>query len=592
MKDKESEREWLIKPPAYLTLSGHGMQYSITYIFLPFQSKWFYVGTEKGNIHVVNIENFALSGYVINWNKAIEVSRKTHPGSVIHISDNPQDPSKLLIGFESGQIVLWDLRTKAAETRWNGPEALKSISWHHEGKQFICSHGDGSLTTWNVRQAAKPVSVTFPHAKASKDGKLETCKPIQKVEWKASRSTGEAYIIFSGGLPHDKAGRTPSISVVHGKTTTVLEMEQNVVDFLTLCESPYSNDFQDPYAIIVLLNNDLVAIDLLTSGFPCFESPYSMDIHESPVTCCTYLADCPSDLIPAFYSVGSRTQKKTGFSEREWPIAGGEWIPNSCSYYEIILTGHADGSVKFWDASAGTLQILYKLKSAKVFEKPRTKNAEGSGAPEDDPFAVQLISLCPESRKLCIAGASAHVILFKFKKLESTSATHVLEIPISSDASDDTEFSPEYEYPVRPHLGAASKGDSGEGDSKKSSQEIMFPLKVKPGPQKKQPGFQAHMVCLTPWVNGEPPGPITALSINSSYGLMAYGNDAGIVIVDIVQKICLLSMATPDLYGNADPYQRVPRSPKRPGPPENYSEERCRSPTADQVTRYYSPARE
>lgn len=204
---------------------------------------------------------------------------------------------------------------------------------------------------------------------------------------------------------------------------------------------------------------------------------------------------------------------------------------------------HADGSVKFWDASAGTLQILYKLKSAKVFEKPRTKNAEGSGAPEDDPFAVQLISLCPESRKLCIAGASAHVILFKFKKLESTSATHVnvskqltssafwnflstfrcffqvLEIPISSDASDDTEFSPEYEYPVRPHLGAASKGDSGEGDSKKSSQEIMFPLKVKPGPQKKQPGFQAHMVCLTPWVNGESPGPITALSINSSYGL-------------------------------------------------------------------------
>lgn len=47
--------------------------FRITYIFLPFQSKWFYVGTEKGNIHVVNIENFALSGYVINWNKAIEV---------------------------------------------------------------------------------------------------------------------------------------------------------------------------------------------------------------------------------------------------------------------------------------------------------------------------------------------------------------------------------------------------------------------------------------------------------------------------------------------------------------------------------------
>ena len=49
--------------------------------------------------------------------------------------------------------------------------------------------------------------------------------------------------------------------------------------------------------------------------YPCFENPYPMDIHESPVTGCLYLADCPHDLIPAFYSVGSK-QKKTGFSDR------------------------------------------------------------------------------------------------------------------------------------------------------------------------------------------------------------------------------------------------------------------------------------
>lgn len=62
---------------------------------------------------------------------------------------------------------------------------------------------------------------------------------------------------------------------------------------------------QEPYAIAVLLQYDLVLIDLLTPGFPCFESPYPMDLHESPVTCCTYLTDCPSDLVPAFYSVSS-----------------------------------------------------------------------------------------------------------------------------------------------------------------------------------------------------------------------------------------------------------------------------------------------
>lgn len=80
------------------------------------------------------------------------------------------------------------------------------------------------------------------------------------------------------------------------------------------------------------------------------------------------------------------------------------------------ISSHADGSIKFWDASAGTLQFLYKLKTAKVFEKPKSKSLEN----EDDPFAVQLISLCPESRKLCIAGASSHIILFKFKKSETS----------------------------------------------------------------------------------------------------------------------------------------------------------------------------
>jgi syntaxin-binding protein 5 len=44
-----------------------------------------------------------------------------------------------------------------------------------------------------------------------------------------------------------------------------------------------------------------------------------------------------------------------------------------------------------------TLQVLYKLKTAKIFEKPKKESQD------DDPFAVYLIYLCPESRTLCVA---------------------------------------------------------------------------------------------------------------------------------------------------------------------------------------------
>ena len=48
-------------------------------------------------------------------------------------------------------------------------------------------------------------------------------------------------MIFSSGMPYDKASRTPSLTVMQAKSTTVLEMEHNVVDFLTLCSTPYNN---------------------------------------------------------------------------------------------------------------------------------------------------------------------------------------------------------------------------------------------------------------------------------------------------------------------------------------------------------------
>ncbi|XP_063381588.1 syntaxin-binding protein 5 isoform X2 [Cydia fagiglandana] len=548
----------------------------ITCLHLPLQSKWVHVGTERGNVHVVNIETFALSGYVINWNKAIEVTRTNHPGAVVEISDNPLDANKLLVAYETGLVVVWDLRAKAAE--WRGSlgtpgEGIRAAAWQHDGK-FMTAHVDGALAVWNTRQP-RPTSLSYPHAKANKDGKLEPCKPIHRLEWKTAK-TGESLVIFSGGLPTDKAGRTHSITVLNGKSTTVLEMEHSVVDFVTLCESPHTADYQEPYAIVVLLQNDLVVIDLQTPGYPCFENPYPMDIHESPVTCCSYFADCPSDLIPAFYSVGRQGNKKaTGFSEKEWPINGGEWAPASCSYSEIILTGHQDGSIKFWDASAGTLQILYKLKCSKVFERRGSvSGGYGGGGSEDSPLAIQQAALCAESRRLCAALPHGHVVLFKFRKQDTHAETHVLEIPMITDSLEE-EASPE---PDGSRSASFSRGgDSIEGESRRSGVWAgggggMGGLRVRgaagTGGARRAAGFQAALVALQQGA----PSPITALTINSSYGLMAWGGERGVVVVDVSRRAVVAALAAHALYGPLDPWGRH-------APPA----ERAREPSLDQL---------
>ncbi|XP_035506991.1 syntaxin-binding protein 5-like isoform X9 [Scophthalmus maximus] len=539
----------------------------ITFCHLPFQSKWLYVGTERGNTHIVNIESFILSGYVIMWNKAIEISTKAHPGPVVHLSDSPKDEGKLLIGFESGTVVQWDLRVKKADFRIYYDEAIHSVSWHHEGKQFMCSHSDGSLTLWQLRNTTKPFQVTFPHGKIQKDGRKESCKPILKVEYKTSRSS-EPFVVFSGGLSYDKAGRRPTLTIMHGKAITVLEMDYPIVEFMVLCETPYNNEVQEPYAVVVLLEKDLIVVDLTQSNFPVFENPYPMDIHESPVTCTAYFAECPPDIIPILYSIGAK-HKKTGYSQKEWPVSGGTWTLGSHTYPEVIITGHADGSIKFWDASAITLQMLYKLKTSKVFEKPKPGEGRAADLVEEDPFAVQMVSWCPQSRIFCVVGISAHIILYRFSKYDANTQIVSLDVRLQCESDDVITPSENDNNPCSPEPGSHSPqhhhqypASPGSGTPEGLKDSIPC-LKVKDRAVRVPPGYQAELVIQLLWVDGEPPQQITTLDINSAYGLLAFGNCNGLAVVDYLQKTILLCMSTLDLYGAADPYQRLTRSPRR-----------------------------
>ncbi|KAM4699212.1 syntaxin-binding protein 5-like isoform 3-T3 [Discoglossus pictus] len=582
------------KRPAVL----HSLKFNkerITCCHLPFQSKWLYVGTERGNTHIVNIESFILSGYVVMWNKAIELSTRTHPGPVVHLSDTPRDEGKLLIGYENGTVVLWDLRCKRADLRFYYDEAIHSVGWHHEGRQFMCSHSDGSLTVWNVKNPSRPFQVTIPHGKSQRDGrKPESCKPILKVEYKTCKNS-EPFIIFSGGLSYDKASRRPSLTVMHGKAITVLEMDHPIVDFLTLCETPYPNEFQEPYAVAVLLEKDLIVVDLTQSNFPIFENPYSMDVHESPVTCTAYFADCPPELIPVLYSVGAK-HKKQGYSNKEWPITGGAWNIGTQSYPEIIITGHADGSVKFWDASAISLQLLYKLKTSKVFEKQKLgEGKQTAEIVEEDPFAVQMISWCPESRIFCVAGVSAYAIVYRFSKHEVVTEITSLEVRLQYEVEDiitpEPDAMPPFPEPSSQPIPLKSSNLSGSANTVACEgplKDSIPCLSVKSRPVRMPPGYQAELVIQLVWVDGEPPQQITSLAVSSAYGLVALGNCNGLAVVDYIQKNVLLSMGTIDLYGSSDPYQRQPRSPRKSltelaDSPVSLELERCKSPTSDHV---------
>lgn len=79
------------------------------------------------------------------------------------------------------------------------------------------------------------------------------------------------------------------------------------------------------------------------------------------------------------------------------------------------------------DDCAVSLQMLYKLKTSKLFDETYRCPHDADDDDDDDyPFAVHRMHLCVDSRLLCVAGNS-HVILFSFSKLDAS-----VDCPVSS----------------------------------------------------------------------------------------------------------------------------------------------------------------
>ncbi|XP_075252175.1 syntaxin-binding protein 5-like isoform X4 [Convolutriloba macropyga] len=582
-----------LKTPAII----HSLKFNrerITAIHLPLRSKFLYVGTERGNVFVVNVDSFTISGYQIQWNRAIGSQRNSHPGPVLEMHECPDDENKLLVGYENGLATLWDFKSKDVDQRFFCEVNLKSCSWHPDGKSFTCALHDGSLATWNIKNSSKPSQIFAPHALSSQ-GSTNPCLPICKVDCRCSKSS-EAMFLFTGGLPFNASKHTPSLTVMKGKSVTVLEMDHYILDFVTICDSPYLTEAQEPQAVICLLKNDLIIIDLVSEGYPPFENPYPMDIHESPVTCLKYLADCPSDLVPALYQVSfKQKQRSANCSKLPWPISGGDWKPLNSAYPEVVITGHLDGSVKFWDATAMSLQFLCKLKTSRVFERSKDIGASGGGgggsggsshgtAVEEEPFAIQLLDFDPKQKVLVTAGNCSQVLLYTFAREDSVKEITTIELCfesgshcgkenqpfITNNSSTDDPNNPLSGAGSNPHSPLTSSAPVSHQNSVEASptEKTMHAkgqrnmsnskLNVKSGAIKVATGFQIELCCQV--IQGtleaaDPAGgnsnspPFTALAVNSFLNLLCFANGFGFAIVDTLNKVALMSCVTSDLYG-------------------------------------------
>ena len=384
----------------------HRLQFSenICICHIPTQSYWMYVGTTRGNLYVVDVSTFTLSEYMIYWNHLVELSDKNHPGAVISVEECPMNDQMLLIGFEKGVLVLWDVKerkvTKRFGTGLKVTLPLTSVCWFSDGKQFITSHTSGPMRIWNLKTPDVPEYLMHPMPDL--DDNTSILSPVAKVLWMSDKD--DAFFIHSGGTFKDSD--MDNISIKHNKVSKELFFESEVVDFLCINASPWCNDTRSPLALVILLANELVVVDVRQAGFPNFRSPFGLYAQDSPVTCVRYYVDCKGSVLTGLRRFGHSHNAST-FSSSVWPIQGG--VPGDegeLTTNDILITGHEDGRLMFWDCSTVDLLLLCTLNCKTMLLKAEV--------PLPDDVSILDFSFCPTSRYLTVGLRSGETLSFVF----------------------------------------------------------------------------------------------------------------------------------------------------------------------------------
>ncbi|XP_063595424.1 lethal(2) giant larvae protein homolog 1-like [Penaeus indicus] len=489
------------------------------------KSEHLMVGTEGGNIYLLNLATFAMSDNIIYQDVVMQnvpEDYKVNPGPVEAIAEHPTEPDKILIGYQRGLIVLWDKKNLCADQTYVCTQQLESVCWHPDASQFTTSHNDGSYMVWSSTESSEPVdgpqTVYGPFP----------CKPITKILRPAAKE-GDL-IIFGGGMPRASYGDRNTVTAMQGEFHVTFNLTSRVIDFVVVDD----DESGQAGCLVVLAEEEVVFIDLMTEEWPSFAAPYLASLHSSAITCLCLVSGIMPDIYEKIKEAGSKQQ--VGLSTRPWPINGG--ILQSSDppkQRDLLLTGHEDGTVQFWDASGVSLTHLYKFTTAKLFVSEDLAG-DGAAAEDDDwpPFrkaglfdpysddprlGIKKMEMCAYTGTLVVAGTAGQVLILNISMEEKELVPEAVDVNLVAETDN---------FVWKSH----SKLDM-------QTETVKFEAGMQP----------------TAVVQFYPPASCTSLTLNSEWGLVACGTAHGFALFDIIQKKNLLAKSTLsplDLANTAD----------------------------------------
>lgn len=361
----------------------------------------------------------------------VPATYKLNPGAIESVKQLPNDYNHLLIAYNRGLCVIWDLESTAVIRSFISPGHGQSVGLNisPDGEHFTWYHADGSFATWDLNDASESTTESsIPYGP-------DPCKSINSLV--KGKHGSDDVIIFSGGMPRSAYGDRQCVSVHYADGNKIcLDFTSKVIDFFVTFSD---DDIEQAEVLIVLLEEELCSFDLTDSTLPSVRLPYLHSVHVSAVTCNHLQSQVSAEIYEKISEAGQ--MQNSEYSEMEWPITGGVVPSNekedsdetlTPKEYEILMTGHEDGSVKFWDCTGVIMSPLLHFKTASLFgNNDLNADSELNGSQDQlddseppfrkagffDPFsddprlAVKKIAMCPKTGQIIIAGTAGHIVV-------------------------------------------------------------------------------------------------------------------------------------------------------------------------------------
>lgn len=384
---------------------------------------------------------------------ATELNPRARSVPIVSLELHPRDIGSLLIGYSEGAVIYSFKQNKPTQYfHYKLPRGapggdadpssmqldhripkLTHATWHPDGTYMITGHEDSSLVVWDVKEGrlllARTLSDTHIDqpgaATASRDaGSFHPKQPITKIAWCCKQNPSDTGLLIAGGsaafqpttgLTFIELGLSPvymttpwpqqSEHFAAPKRQHLLPTPPNVeiVDFCLIPrKSPWFGGAQDPIAVMVLLSSGEMTTLSFPSGYPI--SPTNQ-IHLSLTFVHPFITCIAQASVERNRWLGLTESRDLGPKI----LVGGAEATHPLRRYEdrnIVITAHADGTVRLWDAGHGD-----EIENESVIQADAAR-----GVGRTDNVTISQVSFSGPSGELAAGLQTGEIVIFRWMR--------------------------------------------------------------------------------------------------------------------------------------------------------------------------------